>query len=152
MMLGVCIYCNEPIDTAHRDHVVPRSRGGPDTAANIVVCCAKCNQAKGDQLPSEWLGEGCPAKVLLIEARVNARLRRDFSCRDKRGISLAEAADSIAQAFDRNFTSPNVNDSNFEPANVVDAISYIGKSLRYLADSITKSGVESASKRNHSNA
>ena len=33
------------------DHVHPRSKGGKEyDEANLVVCCAKCNQKKGDKL------------------------------------------------------------------------------------------------------
>lgn len=77
----VCAYCGKP-GKLHRDHVVPRSRGGPDNATNIVTACQPCNSSKGDQLPSEWLGDRCPAPVLLIEARVNAKLKAVFKRRD----------------------------------------------------------------------
>lgn len=78
-----CAYCDKEEKLA-RDHVVPRSRGGPDNATNIVMACKSCNSAKGDQLPSEWLGERCPQKVLLIEARVNTKLKAVFKRRDYR--------------------------------------------------------------------
>jgi 5-methylcytosine-specific restriction endonuclease McrA len=35
------------------DHVVPKSRGGPKTWLNLVTCCERCNQRKGDKTPSE---------------------------------------------------------------------------------------------------
>lgn len=76
-----CAYCSKP-GAVHRDHVVPRSRGGPDNAANIVMTCQSCNSSKGDQLPSEWLGDRAPAAVLLVEARVNAKLKSIFKRRD----------------------------------------------------------------------
>jgi hypothetical protein len=79
----VCGYCSKP-GVLHRDHVVPRSRGGPDDATNIVMACQPCNSAKCDQLPSEWLGDRCPPKVLLIEARVHAKLKSSFKSRDYR--------------------------------------------------------------------
>lgn len=77
----VCAYCDKP-GTLHRDHVVPRSRGGPDNATNIVMACQSCNSSKGDTLPSEWMGDRCPHRVLLIEARVNAKLKSVFKRRD----------------------------------------------------------------------
>jgi hypothetical protein len=76
-----CAYCDKPGELA-RDHVVPRSRGGPDNATNIVMACRSCNSAKGDQLPSEWLGDRCPPGVVLIEAKVNAKLKAVFKKRD----------------------------------------------------------------------
>jgi 5-methylcytosine-specific restriction endonuclease McrA len=35
------------------DHVVPRSRGGRTTWANVVTACQGCNLAKGSRLPHE---------------------------------------------------------------------------------------------------
>lgn len=38
------------------DHVVPISRGGPDSRDNMIVVCRGCNQDKADRNPVEWLG------------------------------------------------------------------------------------------------
>lgn len=35
------------------DHVKPLSRGGKSIFENTVTCCSKCNNKKGDRLPSE---------------------------------------------------------------------------------------------------
>lgn len=35
------------------DHVIPQSRGGLDTKANLVTACWACNQAKRDALPGD---------------------------------------------------------------------------------------------------
>jgi 5-methylcytosine-specific restriction endonuclease McrA len=35
------------------DHVIPRSRSGPSTWENLVACCFRCNNRKGDRTPSE---------------------------------------------------------------------------------------------------
>jgi hypothetical protein len=78
-----CAYCGAHGDAKLvRDHVVPRSRGGPDNAFNIVIACEGCNTAKRDATAIEWLGDRCPAGVRDIEDRVNARLGRDFRKRD----------------------------------------------------------------------
>ena len=77
-----CAYCQRISGTLHRDHVVPRSRGGPDAAFNIVMACELCNSEKRDKTAMEWLGEQCPDEVRQIEDRVNARLARDFAKRD----------------------------------------------------------------------
>ncbi len=47
-----CQYCG---CTTHLtvDHVVPRSRGGDSSWANVVTSCAPCNLRKGDRLPGE---------------------------------------------------------------------------------------------------
>ncbi|KAG2436725.1 hypothetical protein HXX76_006249 [Chlamydomonas incerta] len=46
-----CNYCGKgPLRIATVDHVHPLSRGGADSAANMVVSCTACNYAKGDKL------------------------------------------------------------------------------------------------------
>lgn len=46
-----CGYCQQSASTI--DHVIPRSRGGGDTWENLVACCLKCNNNKGDRTPGE---------------------------------------------------------------------------------------------------
>ncbi|GAA4184609.1 HNH endonuclease [Gryllotalpicola kribbensis] len=43
-----CAYCAKPASTI--DHVVPRSKGGQDSWENLVACCLRCNNVKGDRL------------------------------------------------------------------------------------------------------
>lgn len=50
----------------------------------------------------------------------------------------------VASAIDRNFTSPNVSDSNGEPANIVDAVQYMAMGIHKIANAITPSGVAPA--------
>jgi len=46
-----CGYCGGSANTI--DHVLPRSRGGQDSWENLVACCLKCNNVKGDRTPAE---------------------------------------------------------------------------------------------------
>ncbi len=46
-----CAYCGSTANTI--DHVLPRSRGGKDSWENLVACCLRCNNIKGDRTPSE---------------------------------------------------------------------------------------------------
>lgn len=46
-----CAYCGGSAATV--DHVVPRSRGGADSWENLVACCLRCNNVKGDRTPGE---------------------------------------------------------------------------------------------------
>lgn len=46
-----CAYCAKPANTI--DHVQPKSKGGADSWENLVGCCLKCNNAKGDKTLSE---------------------------------------------------------------------------------------------------
>jgi len=50
-----CQFCGSTLP-AHEltlDHVIPRSRGGRTDWDNLVACCHKCNNLKGDRLPEE---------------------------------------------------------------------------------------------------
>ncbi|HEX2554427.1 MAG TPA: HNH endonuclease signature motif containing protein [Microvirga sp.] len=62
---GRCAYCGVPVlrrrpglhraaDLATLDHVVPKSRGGPLTAENVVLACRGCNTARGTQDPQAF--------------------------------------------------------------------------------------------------
>jgi 5-methylcytosine-specific restriction endonuclease McrA len=46
-----CGYCRGAATTV--DHVIPRSRGGADSWTNLVACCVRCNNKKGDRTPEE---------------------------------------------------------------------------------------------------
>ncbi|GIT80384.1 HNH endonuclease [Leifsonia sp. LS1] len=46
-----CGYCGKSATTI--DHVQPRSRGGRDSWENLVACCLRCNNLKGDRTPAE---------------------------------------------------------------------------------------------------
>ncbi|MBI4590655.1 MAG: HNH endonuclease [Candidatus Rokubacteria bacterium] len=48
-----CIYCSATRDLSY-DHLVPRNRGGPDVADNVVQACRRCNSSKGDKGVYEW--------------------------------------------------------------------------------------------------
>ena len=50
-----CQYCADKPGQLHLtvDHVVPRSRGGEHSWANLVTACKHCNQHKGSFLPEE---------------------------------------------------------------------------------------------------
>jgi len=56
-----CAYCRRSATTV--DHVMPRSRGGCDSWENLVACCVRCNNVKGDRTPEEmgWLLKVLPA-------------------------------------------------------------------------------------------
>ncbi|MCZ2808925.1 MAG: HNH endonuclease [Candidatus Bathyarchaeota archaeon] len=51
----ICIYCGKRIDLT-LEHILPRSRGGPDTTENAVFVCKSCNSSKGDKRLYEWFG------------------------------------------------------------------------------------------------
>jgi hypothetical protein len=47
---GRCRKCGST-QQLHFDHVIPVSKGGANTAANIQLLCGACNRAKGARLP-----------------------------------------------------------------------------------------------------
>ena len=61
-----CYYCGEQLNKSNRslDHFVPRSFGGNSSFVNLVTACQKCNNDKGDQLPT---GMKSVPKNLLVE-------------------------------------------------------------------------------------
>lgn len=48
-----CVYCGATNLPLTIDHVIPRVRGGTNEWENLVCCCTKCNNMKGDRLPEE---------------------------------------------------------------------------------------------------
>lgn len=48
---GVCWICHRVIsrEIATRDHLIPRSKGGPDNPRNYAIACAPCNNARGSK-------------------------------------------------------------------------------------------------------
>lgn len=50
-----CIYCADQADTV--DHYIPLSLGGTNDRANKVAACTRCNTAKGELMPSQFMGE-----------------------------------------------------------------------------------------------
>jgi len=51
----VCIYCGKQKELT-LEHILPRSRAGPDTTDNAVFVCKSCNSSKGDKRLYEWFG------------------------------------------------------------------------------------------------
>lgn len=60
-----CAYCDGPFESL--DHVVPLSRGGANTADNVVPACLSCNSAKQDRSTSgpvyRRIGAWTPART-----------------------------------------------------------------------------------------
>jgi len=50
-----CVYCGSG-ENLHNDHLIPKSKGGPNIIDNIVLACRKCNSSKKDKDIFEWYG------------------------------------------------------------------------------------------------
>jgi len=51
----VCVFCSSP-DNLQVDHLIPQSRGGSDSADNVVWSCSHCNISRGNKGVFQWLG------------------------------------------------------------------------------------------------
>ena len=49
-----CVYCKKTNVPFELDHLLPRSRGGPDRVSNLVLACDSCNQQKGNRTAAEF--------------------------------------------------------------------------------------------------
>ncbi len=50
-----CEFCGATKDLSF-DHIIPHSRGGPDSAEKLVLACKSCNSSKGKKGLYEWYG------------------------------------------------------------------------------------------------
>ena|SRR2546427_1446333 len=51
-----CAYC-DCLGDLHWEHIIPKSKGGPDSIDNMVQACPKCNLSKSDKDLYELYGE-----------------------------------------------------------------------------------------------
>ena len=73
---GICLYTGDALPlselaTLEIEHIVPRSRGGPDAQYNYVITREKTNKLKGDKTPYEWLSSDAKEWASYTD-RVNA--------------------------------------------------------------------------------
>lgn len=52
-VIGKCIYCGSA-ENLSVDHLIPRSRGGPESGDNAVTACKACNSSRRDKGIYEW--------------------------------------------------------------------------------------------------
>jgi hypothetical protein len=50
-----CVFCGD-LSNLQMDHLIPKSRGGADSADNVVWACGSCNASRGDKGVFVWLG------------------------------------------------------------------------------------------------
>jgi CRISPR-associated endonuclease Csn1 len=77
--VGECLYTGEKLipealDEYCIDHIVPRAKGGPDSAINYVLTTRRTNDDKGDRTPFEWLSttNGWDAYVERVKKRAGS--------------------------------------------------------------------------------
>lgn len=75
---GRCLYTDEglvpsKLDDYEIDHIVPRSKGGPDAVLNCVLTTQKTNQFKSNRTPFEWFHEEMPNQWDAYVNRIRSR-------------------------------------------------------------------------------
>ena len=50
-----CVYCGSGSNLA-TDHLIPKSKGGDNSADNVVLACQPCNESRNNRGIFEWLG------------------------------------------------------------------------------------------------
>ena len=75
---NACTICQAPLDITRSvlDHLMPTSRGGPDTLDNTCMLCPKCNSSKGAKDLLQWWADkhrnplALDRRVLCLYARI----------------------------------------------------------------------------------
>lgn len=49
-----CAYCGRKANSWTLDHIIPRSKGGPNRRWNLTRCCTHCNGSKSAELVLPW--------------------------------------------------------------------------------------------------
>jgi len=70
---GCCFYCGVKLSWSEKtvDHVIPKSKGGPHRAWNLVLSCFTCNKNKGDSDPTAAQFDLVLRRKILHESRVS---------------------------------------------------------------------------------
>ncbi len=102
---GRCLYTDAGLDPSRLDeyeieHIVPRSRGGPDAVFNCVLTTHAANDEKANHTPYEWL-----SSTSAWDAYVNRVRSRSLALRNKKvqllispnGEELAERYTALAE-------------------------------------------------------
>ncbi len=77
-----CAYCGWP--AVGLDHIIPKSEGGTEEAENIVPCCFRCNQHKGQQAVSKFLSNPQYSFINIDLILSNPKLERFVTARNDR--------------------------------------------------------------------
>ncbi len=72
-----CLYCRRIIEDGDLqiDHVIPKSRGGPDLPFNKAYTCGWCNHTKSMLIPTEFMAYPT-RRVLKVQNRALRRMKK----------------------------------------------------------------------------
>ena len=66
-----CIFCGVEVSSGSGDHIIPVSRGGPNSAENFMPLCRRCNSSKGNKdLLEWWFSKGRKLRELNLDTLV----------------------------------------------------------------------------------
>ena len=69
-----CAYCGRRYDDEKTkktmDHVVPKSKGGETSLANIIICCQNCNVKKGNEDMDVFIKQNKRVKANLLNTGI----------------------------------------------------------------------------------
>jgi CRISPR-associated endonuclease Csn1 len=102
---GICLYTGDglhetKLDEYHIDHIVPRSRGGPDAVINYALTTRKKNDEKDNRTPFEWLSKtnGWDAYVQRVRGRgIALRNKKVKLLLNEDAVELAEKYTALAE-------------------------------------------------------
>ena len=102
---GVCLYSGDglfetKLDQYQIDHIVPRSKWGPDAVVNYVLTTHKKNDEKRNRTPFEWLSQtgGWDAYVQRVRSRATAlRNKKVKLLLSENAVELAERYTALAE-------------------------------------------------------
>ena len=74
-----CAYCQAEDVRLEIDHIIPRSKSGSNTVANLTLACRKCNESKSNQKIEDFL-KTKPHILKKIQKTKRASIERCCSC------------------------------------------------------------------------
>lgn len=99
---GRCLYTDAGLEPSRLDeyeieHIVPRSRGGPDAVFNYVLTMLPTNKDKGERIPYEWFNQD---RLGEWDAYVNRVRSRSLTLRNKKvQLLVSPNADELAERY-----------------------------------------------------
>jgi 5-methylcytosine-specific restriction endonuclease McrA len=70
----ICCYCGYDQGEVTYDHYIPVTLGGSTTVENGRTACRRCNHAKADMPPGNWLNSGKLKKIKKWRKKQNEKL------------------------------------------------------------------------------
>ena len=98
---GICLYNGTPISPTDLpnleiEHIVPRSRGGPDAQYNYVLTDEKTNKEKDNKTPFEWLSSDKQKWASYVD---RVRSRAGALGKKRVALLLSEKAEELVEKY-----------------------------------------------------